>query len=148
MSTTYVVATPELRERYRAPSGTNACDFIHFEDDHCAVMALVDQQPVGVISAKRRFLSPPLDAVLEVFIDIIEVLPTYQRQGIGTALVECVIEWARDCHAAQVRAWSEEIRREALLLWHGLGFTFSRVDFQDGDDKRYGFYVARRLNHV
>lgn len=26
-----------------------------------------------------------------------------------------------------------------------LGFTFSRVDFQNGAEKRYGFYAALRL---
>ena len=81
----------------------------------------------------------------EAYIDIVEVQPAYQRQGIGTALVERVVAWAKENRVAQVRAWSEEIRGEALMLWNKLGFTFSRVDFQRGDEKRYGFCVAKRL---
>jgi hypothetical protein len=44
-----------------------------------------------------------------------------------------------------VRAWSEEIRVEALMLWKTLGFSFSQVDFSRGEEKRYGFYVAKAL---
>ena len=98
-----------------------------------------------MIVAKTRPLAEPLQGAQEAFIDIIEVLPEAQRQGIGTALVEQAIEWARDNGAAQVRAWSEEIRYEALMLWNKLGFAFSQVDFERNGQKRHGFYAVKRL---
>ena len=75
----------------------------------------MEGEPAALIVAKLRPLAEPVQMLKEAFIDIIEVLPAFQRRGIGTALVQQVIQWARENDAAQVRAWSEEIRCEALL---------------------------------
>jgi len=146
MGITYADGTPELKERYREETDTNAPDWVNFRDDCFSVFALCDGRPIGVIGGKRHRLSEPLGALEEVFIEILEVLPEHRRQGIGTALLERVIALAKETQAAQVKSWSEEIRTEALALWNKLGFTFYRVDFQRGDEKdRYGFYVAKRV---
>ena len=145
MDIQYVQATPELKAELKTQSESNASDFIRFEDNYTSVVALDGDKPIALIVAKKRGLPEPLQAEQEAYIDIIEVQPAYQRQGIGTALIEQVVAWARENQVTQVRAWSEEIRIEALTLWNKLGFTFSQVDFQRGDEKRYGFYVARRL---
>jgi len=145
MEIQYVRATPELKARLEEQSASNACDFIRFEDNYCSLIAMAGDRPVALIVAKVRPLSEPLQMVLEVYIDIVEVQPDVQRQGIGTTLVERVEAWAREQQVAQLRAWSEEIRVEALMLWKKLGFTFSKVDFQRGDEKRYGFYVTKAL---
>lgn len=145
MNVEYVPATPELKRRMEEQSTSNASDFIRFEDRTCSVIALVDGEPIGLIVAKLRPLGTPLGTVQEAYIDVIEVGPAYQRRGIGTALVKEAIAWARDNGASQVRAWSEEVRHEALMLWNKLGFTFSQVDWERGDSKGHGFYVAKRL---
>ncbi len=146
MDIRYVPATPELKQLWKDHSLSNASDFIHFEDRYYALIALDGELPVGLIVAKKRCLSSPLEMLQEAYIDIIEVNPDFQRAGIGTALVEQVIGWAENSHVDQVRAWSDAIRFEALMLWKKLGFTFSRVDFQDGNEKHYGFYAAKRLS--
>ena len=56
-----------------------------------------------------------------------------------------MVAWAKENQVAQVCAWSEEIRVEALMLWNKLGFTFSQVDFERNRERRHGFHVARRL---
>jgi GNAT superfamily N-acetyltransferase len=145
MNITYIPATPELKRQMKQVSTSNASDFIHFDDNFYSIVALDDATPVGLIVAKKRRLSKPVGMLEEAYIDIIEVHPEYQRQGIGTELMEKVMAWAKDNDVVQIRAWSEEIRYEALMLWAKLGFTFSQVDFQKGDEKRYGFYVAKRL---
>ncbi len=145
MDMQYVSATPALVAQYKQRSGSNAVDFVRFDENYCSVIALDGGQPVALIVAKRRPLPEPLQDVSEAYIDVIEVLPEYQRHGIGAALTERVILWARANRVAQVRAWSEEIRVEALRMWNRLGFTFSQVDFQRGDEQRYGFYAAKRL---
>ena len=145
MDVEYVRATPELRDRLKERSGSNASDFVRFDEDSYSLIALVDGEPAALIVAKKRPLSPPVQMLQEAFIDIVEVQPAYQRRGIGTALVEKVFAWARDNELAQVRAWSEEVRHEALMLWNKLRFAFSQVDFQRGDAKRYGFHVTKRL---
>jgi GNAT superfamily N-acetyltransferase len=145
MDIQYVPATPELKARMRAQSESNASDFIRFEDNYCSLIAMDGDRPVALIVAKRRPLSEPLQMVQEAYIDIIEVQPEYRRRGIGTICVEKVEAWAREHQVAQIRAWSEEIRVEALMLWKKLGYSFARVDFQRGDEKRYGFYVVKAL---
>ena len=145
MSIDYVRVTPKLQSKLAAQWASNAGDFIRFDDEYCSLVAVADGDPIGLIVAKVRGLSEPLQLSREAFIDVIEVLPEYRRQGIGTGLVREAMEWAVENQASQIRAWSEEVRLEALMLWQKMGFTFSQVDFQRGDDKRYGFYVAKRL---
>jgi GNAT superfamily N-acetyltransferase len=143
---TYVLGTPETKQQMQATNESNACDFIHFDSDYISVFALSDGKPVALVGAKIRSISEPLQNESEVFIDIIEVTPAFYRQGIGTELVNQVIEWATTNKATQVRAWTEECREAALMLWCKMGFTFSQVDFQRGEEKHYGFYVARRVS--
>jgi predicted N-acetyltransferase YhbS len=100
MDIQYVNATPDLKARLSAQSESNACDFIRFEDNYCSLVALDGDTPVGLIVAKKRPLSEPLQMVWEAYIDIVEVQPAYQRQGIGTALVEQVEAWAREQRVA------------------------------------------------
>ena len=145
MDIEYLRVTPELNNKLKAQWDSNAGDFIHFGDDLYSLVAVLDDDPIALIVAKVRGLSEPLQTVREAFIDVIEVLPEYRRQGIGTTLVSKAMEWAVEKRASQIRAWSEEIRYEALMLWNKMGFAFSQVDFQRGDEKRYGFYVAKRL---
>lgn len=145
MEIEYVLATPELKNTMKERSNSNACDFIRFEDNYLSIMGLDNGIPIALIVAKQRPLPPPLQTSSEAYIDIIEVHPDYQRKGIGMILMGKVMDWAHVNQCIQLRAWSEEIRSEALMLWNKLGFTFSRVDFQNGDEKRYGFYVAKRL---
>lgn len=52
----------------------------------------------------------------EDLIDIIEVNERYRKMGIGSKLIEMVIERAFDRNVVQLRAWSEECRAEALYL--------------------------------
>ena len=70
------------------------------------------------------------------------VLASFMTRGetLRRVFVPEALQWGN-----YVRAWSEEIWFEALMLWNKLGFTFSQADFQRGDEKRHGFYVARRL---
>lgn len=140
----YVAVTPELKKRIQHDWESNAGDWIYLGDDCCSIAAMVDGRPIGVISAKRRQLAEPVSMIHEAWIYILEVLDDYRKQGIGTTLVEAVIGWASENGLDQVASVSQEIRTEALLLWRKLGFTFIKSDFKDGDQVRYGFYVARQ----
>jgi GNAT superfamily N-acetyltransferase len=145
MDIAYAKGTPELRARYQEETTSNATDHIRFDENCFSLFALVDGRPVGVIGAHLCDLPKPLRTPREAYIDIVEVLADWRRRGIGTALVEGVMEWARENGAAQARSWSEEIRTEALMLWGKLGFTFSRVDLPPEMRRIAGFYVAKRL---
>ena len=145
MGIEYVCATRVMEDRLKAKWDSNAGDFIRFGDDYYSLMAVAEDDPIGLIVAKVRNLPEPLQGVQEAYIDVIEVLPGYRRQGIGSVLVSKAIAWAIENRASQIRAWSDEIRHEALMLWNTMGFTFSKVDFQRGDETWYGFYAAKRL---
>jgi GNAT superfamily N-acetyltransferase len=147
MQIDYVAATPELKSRFKELSGPyGGADFIQFDDQHFSLVAVVENEPVGIIVARRQGLAAPVQILEEAMILIIEVLPQYRRNGIGQALVEKTLAWAQGQEITQARAWSEEIRTEAHMLWNKLGFTFARADFQrPGEEPHYGFYVAKRL---
>jgi len=140
---TYVQVDEALKEQIKASWQSNAGDYLHLGSDGLTVAAVVDGQPLGVISAFKRNLPEPLAMVREAFIDIIEVQEPFRRQGIGEMLVSRVVAWAQDNGLDQVRAWSEEIRLEALMLWRKTGFSFAKVDFERAGQRRYGFYAVR-----
>ena len=90
MPIAYVPETPGLKRDYKARSGSNASELIRFDDNAFSLVAVVDDQPVALIVAKLRPLSEPLQMEREAYLDIIEVQPNYQRQGIGTELMRRV----------------------------------------------------------
>lgn len=138
--------TEELKKAYSKASESNAEAFIVLNDDHRSIVALAEGRPIGLVVAKQRLLPEPLSDIREVYIDVIEVHPDYQRRGIGTALMRHVTDWALGIEAQQIRAWSEEMRGEALQMWKKLGFSFSVNSFQRGEEDRYGFYISRRID--
>lgn len=141
-SVEYVPATAELKARIQCDWASNAGDWICLGDDCCSIVAMSEGRPIGLISAQRRPLAEPVSMLSEAWISIIEVHEDYRRQGIGTALVSAVIDWARENSIDQVGAWSESVRTEALLLWQQTGFSFAKIDLREG----YGFYVTRRVD--
>jgi GNAT superfamily N-acetyltransferase len=132
-----------LKAQIKRSWQSNAGDYLHLGSDGFTVAAIADGQPIGVISAFARSLPEPLAMQREAFIDIIEVQEPYRRQGVGEALVNRVVDWAQREGLDQIRAWSEEIRLEALMLWRKTGFGFAKVDFERDGQKRYGFYAVR-----
>lgn len=124
---------------------SNAGDFIHLDENSFSLAALVEGVPVGVISAHRRSLADPLDFLQEAYISIIDILEEYRRIGIGSALIEAVIAWAKEQEVFQVGAWSMKTRVEALYLWRKFGFTFARIDAPQQLEAPYGFYVTKQI---
>jgi GNAT superfamily N-acetyltransferase len=141
----YVDITEQLRDRIKSSWASNAGDHIRLGPGCYSVGAVRADEPIAVVSAFTRKLTDPLADVQEAFINIVEVQEQYRRQGIGSTLVEMVVDWARRNELDQVRAWSEEIRVEAPRLWRKAGFGFSRVDFEANGQERYGFFAVRPL---
>ena len=48
--------------------------------------------------------------------------PSGRRLGAGTALIEAVVEWARDRGADEVALWVTETNRAAIALYERTGF--------------------------
>lgn len=49
--------------------------------------------------------------------------PTRRRSGIGTALVEAVVQWARGCGAKRVQLWVTDTNHQAKSLYARNGFV-------------------------
>ena len=121
--------------------GETASRHMHLQNGF-TILALHRQEPVGLISVYWRNLPPPLDAVHEGYIDIIEVHPNFRRQGIARRLVALSLERATAHAACQLRAWSSEDKQAAILLWQALGFSLCpAVTYPQGKEVK-GFYAA------
>lgn len=142
---TYLPADEELKVRIRQDWSSNAGDFVSLDEESFSLVALVGDAPIGVVSARKRRLDEPLDMIHEAFIYIIEVREEYRRSGIGSALIEAVVAWARKQDLSQVGAWSMKTRVEVLHLWRKFGFTFAKIDTPQQLEAPYGFYAIKPL---
>jgi GNAT superfamily N-acetyltransferase len=114
-------------------------------DDGFAIVALHDDQPVGVISVYPRALPAPLSGTCEGYVDIIEVASAYRRRGIARRLVEMSMERARAQGLCQLRAWSSEDKTEAIPMWKALGFGLCPATTCPGGQQVRGYFVTHRL---
>lgn len=114
-------------------------------DDGFSIVALHEDQPVGIISVYRRALPVPFSETYEGYIDIIEVIPGYRRQGIARRLVEISIERAQRQGFCQLRAWSSEDKTEVIPMWKALGFGLCpATTYPKGQEVR-GYFVTFQL---
>jgi len=113
--------------------------------DGFTIIAMHQQNMVGLISVYWRELPPPLAGVQEGYINIIEVRTAYRKRGIARQLIALSIHRAAGHHACQLRAWSSEDKLEAIRMWKQLGFgLYPAVTFPGGKEVR-GYFVTRVL---
>jgi ribosomal protein S18 acetylase RimI-like enzyme len=126
--------------------GQKVASHLRFSDGF-TIIARHDQKSVGLISVYWRILPPPLADVQEGYINIIEVRKAYRRRGIATELIALAARRAAGQHACQLRAWSSEDKREAILMWKRLGFGLCpAVTFPGGKEVR-GYFVTKVFEH-
>lgn len=121
-----------------------AARHMHFIDGF-SMIALHDQQPIGLISTYWKTLYPPLSHVIEGYIDILEVVEGFRRQGIATHLINLTAERARDYGATQLRSWSSEDKTEAIPMWKALGFGLHPAITYPQDQEIKGVFVTKVL---
>lgn len=141
----YVLADDHHIGHIAASWSEMAARHMHIADGF-SLLAMEQETAVGLIAVQWRDLPPPYPpAMLEGFVDIIEVRPAFRRQGIATALIERAAERARAQGAYQLRAWSSNDKTEALLMWKSLGFALCpAVTFPRGHEV-HGYFVAKVL---
>jgi ribosomal protein S18 acetylase RimI-like enzyme len=83
----------------------------HFNPEECQVI-MFQGTDVGVLSVRKR--------ETEVFLNFIEVLPEYQNQGIGTAVIKSILEEAH--HTGQPVSLQVMKVNPARSLYERLGF--------------------------
>ena len=117
----YIEANETWQKRIAAEWGEKAARHMHIRHGF-SILALHEQEPVGLISICWKTLTYPAADTFEGYIDIIEVLAGYRRQGIARRLVRLSADSAKNAGAYQLRAWSSEDKTEAIHMWKALGF--------------------------
>ena len=91
-------------------------------EDGFTIVAMCEEQAVGLLSVSWRELPSPLPNTMEAFIMDIEVLPEYRRRGIARSMIAMATDRAVNYGAYQIRAWSSNDKTEAIPMWKALGF--------------------------
>ena len=90
------------------------------DDEHRILLAEVEDEVVGFISACRWFSSPLYRATREVFIEELYVVPGARRQGIGRGLVTSIRTWADEMDIERLRAAVLAQNQAARTFWEAL----------------------------
>jgi GNAT superfamily N-acetyltransferase len=139
-----VEADEALRRRLGREWGPVVAAHVHLSDGF-SLVALRDDEPVGLIAVVWRALPPPLPATVEAFIDIIEVRADSRRRGLARRLVALAEERARAGGAYQLRAWSSADKTQVIPMWRALGFGLCPATTYPRGEAVEGYFVARVL---
>ena len=106
---------------------------------HYLAVAIVDGLVVGMASA-NEYLHP--DKPVMIWVNEMGVCPAWQRQGIGTQLLDALLKLARDNGFEEIWLGTENDNIPARGLYHSLGgkeeqFVMYSWEFgaQEGNDK-------------
>lgn len=104
-----------------------------FGDNGYLIVAEKENDIIGFLWAFKRDIAAPIEAQ-EVFINAIEVFNKDLRcQGIGTQMVQRIIEIARNEHVYQVRASVQIGNVASHRLWFKNKFSISPVKMPNAD---------------
>lgn len=104
-----------------------------FGDNGYLIVAEKENDIIGFLWAFKRDIPAPVEAQ-EMFINVIEVLHVELRcQGIGSQMVQKIIEIARNEHVYQVRASVQIENVPSHCLWFKNKFSISPVKLPDTD---------------
>jgi GNAT superfamily N-acetyltransferase len=141
----YIAAAEPHRVAIARCWGDVAARHMHIADGF-TLLAMENDNPVGLIAVQWRHLSPPFSSgACEGFIDIIEVRPEVRRQGIATTLIERSAARAQAYGAYQLRAWSSQDKTAVLLMWKALGFGLCPAATIAHGQKVSGYFAAKVL---
>lgn len=133
-----------MKARLAAEWGEKAARHIHLLDGF-SIVALAQDNLVGLISVYAKMLPPPLVESFEWYIDILEVQKDYRRKGIAKHLIEVVCARANATGVYQIRAWSSEDKIEAIPMWKALGFALCPAVTHPQGKEVKGYFVAKVL---
>jgi GNAT superfamily N-acetyltransferase len=128
-------AFPEHLWRERAERGAAGVDRITFVAEH-------DGRWIGLATGLARNPDDPSDP-RPILVGMF-VAPLARRVGIGTALVEAVVAWARERSAPALCLWVTSTNDSAIVLYTKCGFR--RTDQTSPVATRPGFQMVRDLH--
>lgn len=141
----FVDADEALKSRIAEEWGEKAARHMHLEDG-LSILALKDDNLVGLISMYWKTLPAPLPEICEGYIDILEVHKDFRRKGIATQLIDMAMDRAKEKGAYQVRSWSSLDKTEAIPMWKAIGFGLCpATTFPKGQGVK-GYFVTKLLS--
>jgi Predicted P-loop ATPase fused to an acetyltransferase len=98
---------------------------------------------IAFLFAFHREIEAPLNGKMEWFINVIDVTESVRGQGIGSALIQEIIEIAKETNTLQVRAYCDIQNVASHMLWLKNGFGISPVKVAGGQIP--GSFVTYRI---
>ncbi|MDQ1688865.1 MAG: hypothetical protein QOK42_1840, partial [Frankiaceae bacterium] len=86
------------------------------------VVAVVDEEPVGMAVLSRTWVSPLLDA-MAVQVSLLVVSASHRKHGVGRALVTAAVSYGEEIEADEVVVSVLPSLREANRFYAQLGFS-------------------------
>ena len=108
----------------------NKYNVSNFKDKATTYGAFDNDRLVGIISIVILPLLEPLEGE-EAFINHIEVVEDYRRNGIGTNLLKLAEDWTKEKHLFQLRAWSGKNTVEAINMANKQKYVMSQSIIYD-----------------
>jgi GNAT superfamily N-acetyltransferase len=140
----FVDADEVLKTRVADEWGEKAARHMHIEDGF-SILAMHDNDLVGLISVYWKLLPAPLPETCEGYIDILEVHKDFRRRGIAKQLIAIAMERAKEKGAYQMRSWSSLDKTEAIPMWKAIGFGLCpATTFPKGQEVR-GYFVTKLI---
>jgi GNAT superfamily N-acetyltransferase len=102
------------------------------------LIAMAGESAVGVVQGRRR--SPADVMVFSMWVD-----PGWRRSGVGSALIDAVIEWARSWGANRAVLWVFAANEAAIRFYRRLGFAAESGTQDAGSGASYGAIAMSRV---
>lgn len=98
-------------------------------DSRRLLVAVVDDQVRGFITAERWAPPPIFRLSLEVYVDELYVEPKFRRSGIGSSLISAIKQWAEELGAERIRAGVLASNEDGGAFWAAAGGEVMSVTF-------------------
>ena len=141
----FICAERGIIEKIKCDFGEEQAGYLHF-DDGFIFAALEEDRIIGFISTRIQEL-PYVEKTFESYIDVIEVRPEYRRKGVAKKLLSVTGEESKRKGLYQIRGWSSEDKKEAILMWRRLGFCLDPQEIISMVTKRpvRGYFAIKKL---
>jgi GNAT superfamily N-acetyltransferase len=121
---------------------------LHKGEGCYSIAAMDGEEPIGFISTYPLQYPEPLSCCRDAYIDVIEVDKKYRRMGIARQMINLTENWAKEYGYKQIRAWSNNTKKEAIPMWYALDYCIcpAKIWVEWCNEIVDGFYVAKKLN--
>lgn len=142
----FIKSDSSIYQEIKKEFGKEKADLLHF-DNGFTYIALDGEKIIGFASVRYQKFPYIVKRTLESYMDVIEVKKEYRRRGIAKKLLGLIEKESRKSNIYQIRAWSSEDKKEAIIMWWKLGFCFHPQEIISAVTKKpvRGYFVTKIL---